>query len=192
MTVTNMRRLFLSLTSLAVLASCAHDEPTADVDPSSMPAEGRFVLTGLARPVVALITPTGIQGPAHNLGRYDNGTAIRGTAYGKNVNLTLGDVSAEGVVGRTPFNMQVTRTPEGVTASGLIGGRPSTFTFNKARINGAFGNCGYDVQFIGDGYAGPRSCGGNIQQVGITLPPILNTFRDIEVAVDLALLLGTR
>jgi hypothetical protein len=187
-----MKRLLLSLTSLALLASCAHDEPAADVDPSSLPPEGRFVLTGVARPVVALITPTGIQGPAHNLGRYDNGTAIRGRAYGQNVNLTLGDVSADGVVGKTPFNMQVTRTPEGVTANGLIGGHPSTFTFNKARINGAVGRCGYDVRFIGDGYAGPRSCGGNIQQVGITLPPILNTFRDIEVAVDLALLLDTR
>jgi hypothetical protein len=187
-----MRRLLSPLTLLALLAACAHDEPAADVDPNSVPVEGRFVLTGLARPVVALITQTGIQGPVHNLGRYDNGAAIRGTAYGKDVNITLGEASADGIVGRMPFNMQVTRTADGVTASGLILGAPSTFTFNKARINGAFGRCGYDVRFIGDGYAGPRSCGGSIQQVGITLPPILNTFRDIEVAVDLALLLGTR
>jgi len=187
-----MRRLLAPLSLLALLAACAHDEPAPDVDPNSMPAEGRFVLTGIARPVVALITPTGIQGPVHNLGRYDNGTAIRGTAYGKDVSITLTDYSAEGIVGRMPFSMQVTKTPDRASASGLILGHPSTFSFNKARINGAFGRCGYDVQFIGDGYAGPRSCGGNIQQVGITLPPILNTFRDIEVAVDLALLLGTR
>src|SRR5262249_43009127 len=184
-----MRRLLAPLPLLAMLAGCAHEEPAPpDVDPNSIPAEGRFVLTGLARPVVALISPTGIQGPMHNLGRFDNGAAIRGTAYGKDVNITISDNSATGVVGRMPFNMQVTNTPDGVSASGLILGQPSTFTFSKARINGAFGPCGYDVRFFGDGYAGPRSCGGNIQQVGITLPPILNTFRDIEVAVDLALL----
>jgi hypothetical protein len=185
-----MRRLLTPLTFLSLLAACAHDEPAPD--PASIPAEGRFVLTGIPRPVVALITPEGIQGPAHNLGRYDNGTAIRGKAYGKDVSITLGEASAEGVVGRTPFSMQVSRTPEGVTASGLIGGHPSTFTFGKARINGAFGRCGYDVRFVGDGYAGQRSCGGTIEQVGITLPPILNEWRDIEVATDLALLLGTR
>ena len=125
-----MRRLPIPLTLLSLLAACAHDEPV--VDPASMPAEGRFVLTGIPRPVVALITEQGIQGPAHNLGRYDNGTTIRGKAYGKDVSITLADSTAEGIVGRSPFNMQVTRTPEGVTANGLIGGVPSTFTFSKA------------------------------------------------------------
>jgi hypothetical protein len=185
-----MRRLLTPLTLLSLLAACATTDPA--VDPATMPAEGRFVLTGISRPVVALITEQGIQGPAHNLGRYDNGTAIRGKAYGRDVSITLTDTTAEGLVGRSPFNLDVSKTPEGVSARGLIGGAPSTFTFSKARINGSVGRCGYDVRFMGDGYSGQRSCGGNIQQVGITLPPILNTWRDVEVATDLALLLETR
>lgn len=185
-----MRRLLAPLTLLSLVAACAHDEPVTD--PTAMPAEGRFVLTGIARPVVALVTPSGIQGPAHNLGRYDNGNTFRGKAYGKDVSITLGEVTADGIWGKTPFNLQISQTPDGVSASGLIAGVPSTFTFSKARINGAFGRCGYDVRFVGDGYSGQRSCGGAIEQVGVTLPPILNQWRDVEVATALALLLGTR
>lgn len=185
-----MLRSLTPLTLLSLLAACATTDPA--VDPSSMPAEGRFVLTGIPRPVVATISEQGIQGPSHNIGRYDNGNTFRGKAYGRDVSITLTGTTAEGIVGRTPFNMQVTKTPEGVSASGLIGGVPSTFTFGKQRINGSVGHCGYDVRFMGDGYSGQRSCGGNIQQVGIALPPILNTWRDIEVATVLALLLETR
>lgn len=180
-----------------VLVSCAHEEPLppADVLPpeaGAIPEAGRFVLTGIRRPIVATISETGIQGPDVNLGRYANGTQWRGTAFGRTVNLTVSDAGAEGIVGRTPFNLQISPGPEGMLVNGLIGGAPSTVTIGKARINGGFGRCGYDIRFQGQAYVGPRSCGGAPIPVGLTLPTILNTWRDAEVATVLSLMLSGR
>ncbi|HET9156888.1 MAG TPA: hypothetical protein VFN91_09500 [Myxococcaceae bacterium] len=193
------------LTSLVVvvtclLAACAHEEPlpSPDVLPpeaQSMPESGRFVLTGIRQPIVALITPSGIQGPDVNLGRYpgQNGTvAWRGTAFQRDVNLTVSADGAEGIVGRTPFNLNVTPGPDGMVVNGLIGGAPSTVTISKSRINGAFGRCGYDIRFQGQAYVGPRSCGGGPIQVGVTLPTILTTWSDAEVATVLSLMMSGR
>ena len=183
-----------------LLAGCAHEEPlpAPDVLPpeaQSMPESGRFVLTGIRQPIVALITANGVQGPDVNLGRYpaQNGTiAWRGTAFRRDVNLTVSADGAEGIVNRTPFNLNVTPGPDGMVVNGLIGGAPSTVTISKSRINGAFGRCGYDLTFQGKAYVGPRNCGGSIQQVGLTLPTILTTWSDAEVATVLALMLSGR
>jgi hypothetical protein len=160
-----------------------------------MPEGGRFVLTGIRQPSVALITPTGVQGPDVNLGRYpsQNGsTAWRGTAFRRDVNLTVTADGAEGVVNKNPFNLNVTPGPDGMVVNGLIGGAPSTVTISKSRINGAFGRCGYDLRFQGQAYVGPRNCGSNLIQVGVTLPTILTTWSDAEVATVLSLLLSGR
>ena len=160
------------------LVACAHDEPPpplednipADalpppdvlpVEASAVPEAGRFVLTGIHRPIVASITETGIQGPDLNLGRYKKQSAIewRGTAFKQTANLTVSGSGAEGIVGRNPFNLHVTPAPDGMVVNGLIGGQPSTVTIGKTRINGGFGRCGYDVTFQGQAYVGPRSCG---------------------------------
>ena len=57
-----------------LVSGCAHEAaPTYDVIPheaQALPESGRFVLTGIREPIVALITPNGIQGPKVNLGRY--------------------------------------------------------------------------------------------------------------------------
>ncbi len=193
-----LRSLALVLTSL--LAACAHEEPLPAPDAippeaQSLPESGRFVLTGIRQPIVELITPTGVQGPDVNLGRYpaSNGTtAWRGKAFGRDVNLTVTADGADGIVGRVPFNLHVTPGPEGMVVNGLIGGTPSTITIGKARINGGFGRCGYDVRFQGQAYVGPRTCGGGLVQVGVTLPGILNTWPDAEVATVLSLLMSGR
>jgi hypothetical protein len=186
--------------AVSVLVGCAHEEPLPppDVMPpeaSSVPAGGRFVLTGIRQPIVALITDQGIQGPDVNLGRYpgeSGGTGWRGKAFGRDVNLTITEDSADGLVGRSPYNLRVTKQPDGMVVNGLILGIPSTVTIGKARINGAFGRCGYDLRFQGQAYVGPRSCGGSPIQVGVTLPPILNTWPDAEVATALSLLMSGR
>ena len=160
-----------------------------------MPESGRFVLTGIRQPIVALITPTGVQAPDVNLGRYpsQNGSiAWRGTAFRRDVNLTVTADGAEGLVSKSPLNLNVTPGPDGMVVNGLIGGAPSTVTISKSRINGAFGRCGYDLRFQGQAYVGPRNCGGNIIQVGLTLPTILTTWSDAEVATVLSLLLSGR
>jgi len=183
----------------SVLVACAHEEPLPSPDAmppeaNSVPQGGRFVLTGIRQPIVALITEQGIQGPDVNLGRFpgENGaTGWRGTAFGRDVNLRVTPDGADGIVGRAPFNLQTTKQPDGMLVNGLIGS-PSTVTISRSRINGAFGRCGYDLRFQGQAYVGPRSCGGNIMQVGVTLPPILNTWPDAEVAVALALLMSGR
>jgi len=162
---------------------------------NSVPQGGRFVLTGIRQPIVALITDQGIQGPDVSLGRFpgeSSGTGWRGKAFGRDVNLTVREDSADGLVGRAPYNLQTTKQPDGMQVNGLILGVPSTVTISKARINGAFGRCGYDLRFQGQAYVGSRSCGGNIIQVGVTLPPILNTWPDAEVAVALSLLMSGR
>jgi hypothetical protein len=190
--------LVVVLTGL--LAGCAHEEPLPppDVLPpeaQSMPESGRFVLTGIRQPIVALITANGVQGPDVNLGRYpaQNGTiAWRGTSFRRDVNVTVSADGAEGIVSRSPFNLNVTPGPDGMVVNGLIGGAPSTVTISKSRINGAFGRCGYDIRFQGQAYVGPRNCGSNIIQVGLTLPTILTTWSDAEVATVLSLLLSGR
>ncbi|HVP61458.1 MAG TPA: hypothetical protein VMT11_12910 [Myxococcaceae bacterium] len=193
-------RSSLAVVLTSVLAGCAHEEPLppADVLPpeaQSMPESGRFVLTGIRNPIVALITPTGIQGPDVNLGRYPDqsgATAWRGKAFGREVNVTVSSDGAEGLVGRSPFNLYVTPGQEGMVVNGLILGAPSSVSISKARINGAFGRCGYDLRFQGQAYVGPRSCGGAIIQVGVTLPTLLATWPDPEVATVLALLMTGR
>ena len=190
----------LAVVFTCLLAGCAHEEPLPppDVLPpeaQSMPENGRFVLTGIRHPIVALITPNGIQGPDVNLGRYpsQSGTiAWRGTTFGRDVNLTVTSDGAEGIVGRVPFNLKVTPGPDGMVVNGLIMGTPSTVTISKARINGAFGRCGYDIRFQGQAYVGPRNCGGSLIQVGVTLPTILTTWSDAEVATALSLLMSGR
>ncbi len=193
------------------LVACAHDAPrppTEDTIPtdalpppdvlpleaSAVPEAGRFVLTGIRRPIVASITEAGIQGPDVNLGRYKKQNAIewRGTAFNQTANLTVSGSGAEGIVGRTPFTLGITPGPDGMVVNGLIGGQPSTVTISKTRINGGFGRCGYDVVFQGQAYVGPRSCGKGPIQVGVTLPPILATWSDAEVATVLALLMSGR
>src|SRR5215813_252782 len=188
----------LAVVLLGLVAGCAHEEPLPppDVMPpeaQSVPESGRFVLTGIRQPIVALITANGVQGPDVNLGRYpaQNGTiAWRGTAFRRDVNLTVSADGAEGIVNRTPFNLNVTPGPDGMVVNGLIGGAPSTVTISKSRINGAFGRCGYDIRFQGQAYVGPRNCGSDILQVGVTLPTILTTWSDAEVATVLSLLLS--
>ena len=167
----------LVVVSTCLLAGCAHEEPlpAPDVLPpeaQSMPESGRFVLTGIRQPIVALISQTGVQGP--------------------DVNLTVSADGAEGIVSRSPFNLNVTPGPDGMVVNGLIGGAPSTVTISKSRINGGFGRCGYDIHFQGQAYVGPRNCGGSIIQVGVTLPTILTTWSDAEVATVLSLLLSGR
>jgi hypothetical protein len=191
---------YLVVVLTCLLAGCAHEEPLPppDVLPpeaQSMPESGRFVLTGIRQPIVALITASGVQGPDVNLGRYpsQNGTiAWRGTAFRRDVNLTVTADGADGVVSKSPFNLNVTPGPDGMVVNGLIGGSPSTVTISKSRINGAFGRCGYDLRFQGQAYVGPRNCGSNLIQVGVTLPTILTTWSDAEVATVLSLLLSGR
>jgi hypothetical protein len=187
----------LSLVLAGGLGACAHDEPLPSPDAlppeaAAVPAAGRFVLTGIREPIVASITETGAQGPGINLGRYDNGATWRGTVFKQSVNLTLSPGRAEGVVGRSPFELRVRPGSDGMQVTGLIGGQPSTVTISKTRINGGFGRCGYDVVFQGQAYVGPRSCGKGPIQVGVTLPPILTTWSDAEVATVLALLMSGR
>lgn len=188
----------LLLVVTALLAGCAHDETLPPVDQlppeaQAMPESGRFVMTGIREPIVALITANGAQGPQVNLGRFpsQNGpTAWRGTAFRRDVNVTVSADGAEGVVGKAPFNLRITPGPDGMVVNGIIGGTPSTVTISKSRINGGFGRCGYDIRFQGQAYVGPRSCGGNPIQVGVTLPTILTTWSDAEVATVLSLLMS--
>jgi len=198
-----MRRSGLGLLLVVVssiLVACAHEEPLPppDVLPpeaGKLPESGRFVLTGIRQPIVELVSETGILGPGVNLGRYPGPggvTAWRGKAFGEDVNLTVTADAAEGIVGRTPFTLRVTPGPDGMVVNGLIGGAPSTVTVSKARINGSFGRCGYDIRFQGQAYVGPRTCGGGLIQVGVTLPTILNTWADGEVATVLSLMMSAR
>src|SRR5215471_8992178 len=112
-----MRRAILSSLGFVLtclVAGCAHEEPLPPPDQlppeaQSVPESGRFVLTGIRQPIVALITPNGIQGPDVNLGRFPNqdGTiAWRGTAFRRDVNLTVTSDGTDGIVNRSPFNLK--------------------------------------------------------------------------------------
>jgi hypothetical protein len=151
----------------------------------------RFSMVGAGFETYAAISPDGAQGPKVNLGRYDNGKAIRGTVYGQTLDLTVSDDKASGIWGPGPISVNlVPSSPEELKVQGLIAGRPSNFTATKQRIQGTIGFCAYDLGRSGEDYVGSRSCAAGISSVTVEFPPHIGTWKPINIAVLMALLMS--
>jgi hypothetical protein len=161
------------------------------VHPAAAASEQQFSLTGGGLQTTAVITPQGAQGPQVDLGRYEGGKAIRGTAFGRTVDLSLTDTGASGIWGQGPLTLNVTEpSPEEMKATGIVAGQPSNFTASPERINGTIGPCSYDLARSGESYVGSRSCGTGISQVTAQFPSTVLSWRPIDLAALMALLMA--
>jgi hypothetical protein len=189
----SFRRLVPFLVVLLAGAGCATATGgKPKIHPAAGAPEQRFTLSGAGFQTTALITPQGAQGPETNLGRYDGGKAIRGTAFGRSLDLSLTETGASGIWGQGPLTLNISETaPEEMKVTGLIAGRPSNFTASTQTINGTIGLCSYDLSRSGgESYVGSRSCGGGISQVTAEFPSTILSWRPIDIAALMALLMS--
>jgi hypothetical protein len=158
------------------------------VHPAAGAPEQQFSISGAGFQTTALISPQGAQGPELNLGRYDGGKTIRGSAFGRTVDLSLTETGASGIWGQGPLNFNVTEpTPEEIKVTGLIAGKPSNFTVSPERINGTIGLCSYDLGRSGESYVGSRSCSTGVSRVTLQFPSTILSWRSIDIAALMAL-----
>ncbi len=182
-------------TSLAILAvvfaGCATTS-SSKVSTSSGP-EQRFSMTGGGRETTALITKDGAQGPQIDLGRYDNGSTLRGKVLNQSFQLSVDEAkgTATGQWGPGPISVNVTDEGDQLKATGLIAGRPSNFTVSHERITGTIGLCAYDLARSGDAYGGSRSCAGGVSPVTVRFPTTILEWKPINIAILMALLMST-
>ena len=176
---------------LFVWAACATTSSSTPKVHATGPDQ-RFTMVGSGFQTDALITPDGAQGPQINVGRYDGGKTIRGTAHGRTIDLTVSDSSATGIWGQGPLTINLVESgAEELKVQGLIAGKPCTFTASKEKINGTVGLCSYELARSGDAYLGSRACGGSIGQVTVQFPTTILSWKPINIAVLMALLMST-
>jgi hypothetical protein len=170
--------------------ACATTESTATVHAAG--PDQRFSMVGSGFQTSALITPDGAQGPEVNLGRYDGGKAIRGTVSGRTLDLQVSDNSATGIWGSGPLTINLVESaPNELKVQGLIAGKPCSFSATREKINGTIGFCSYELARSGDAYVGSRSCAGGISQVTVQFPTTILSWKRINIAVLMALLMST-
>ena len=179
---------------LFVWAACATTDTESSAKVHATGPDQRFTMVGSGFQTTALITPDGAQGPQVNLGRYEGGTAIRGTANGRTLDLKVDPNSgtATGIWGSGPITINLQPgAPNELKVQGLIAGRPYSFTATREQINGTIGFCSYELGRQGDTYVGSRSCAGGISQVTVQFPSTILTWKPINIAVLMALLMST-
>jgi hypothetical protein len=185
------RPLALVLVILLLAAGCATSSK-AKLNTSAGPAQ-RFNMTGSGFQTDAVITRDGAQGPQVNLGRYDNGTAIRGSAPGGTVNITVDEAKghAQGIWGSGPITLDVTEQENQLQFNGLVNGRPSNWTASRERIEGRIGFCSYDLRGTNETYTGSRSCAGGISPVTVVFPSTILEWKPINIGLLMAMLMST-
>lgn len=174
---------------LVVVACAAAGKPklqTAATGP-----EQRFTMSGAGFQTTALISKEGAQGPQLNLGRYEDGKAIRGKASGQVLDLTVSGNRAQGIWGPGPLTIDVAEDGEQLKMNGLVAGRTSSWTASPERIEGKIGFCAYDLKRSGEVYVGSRSCAGGISQVTVQFPSTILEWQPINVGILMALAMST-
>jgi len=186
-----MRRTLLILVpALGLAAGCATSS-NAKLQTTSGP-EQRFSMVGNGFETTALISRDGAQGPSVDVGRFDNGSAIRGTVNGRPFQLSVDQTAgtATGQAGMGPITLNVSEGNDRFTCTGLVG-RPSNVSISRERITGTIGLCSYDLGRSGEVYTGSRSCAGGISPVTVRFPTTILEWKPINICVLMALLMST-
>lgn len=182
----------LALASVVLLAAaCATTSSTSKEKIHSASEPQRFSMVGSGFQTSALITKDGAQGPDVNVGRFDDGKTLRGTVARGTLQINVSGPRATGSWGSVPLNLEVEETADQLKMTGLIAGRPSTWTASDDAVQGNIGFCAYDLRRQGDSYVGSRSCGRGIGQVTVQFPSSIHEWEPINIGVLMALLMAT-
>lgn len=180
------------VSALSLIAACATSSSSSAKLGTSNEPQQRFRMVGNGWETTAVISPSGAQGPNINVGRFDNGSAFRGTINNQPFQLAVDQAAgtANGQTGWGPLSMTATEDADKLTCNGLIG-RPGTITISQQAINGNVGVCAYELVRSGDSYTGSRSCGRGISQATVTFPTNILEWKPINICVLMALLMST-
>jgi hypothetical protein len=187
------RRLALvAIPALCFTAACATSSSSNAKLATSNEPQQRFRMVGNGWETTAVISPGGAQGPNINVGRFDNGAAIRGTINNQPFQLAVDQAAgtANGQTGWGPLSMNATEEGDALKCNGLIG-RPGTITISQQSLNGTVGVCSYEMTRQGDSYTGSRSCGRGISNATVTFPTNILEWKPINICVLMALLMST-
>ena len=149
------------------------------------PADGRFF--------TVKVGAQDLFGPDVRLSIYNEPAdhSVRGSLWGRPVNVRVGNDKAQGAVGVTTFHLAVRREGDALHAVGSVETEPSDFTLTKDRLTGRIGDCEYDVKRTERlTFEGSRGCNGPGQQLTMRIPEELNQWGDVGSATALALLLS--
>jgi hypothetical protein len=185
-----MRGLFLAAVVLCTAGCAAHEAAVYEAD--APPDPSMFSLRGEGYAVTARVGDRAIESAEVSLGRFRDrdGASLRGTAFGRPVNLDADAYHVAGLFGAGPLNITVRRWGDEVRMEGLARGRPTTFHVSPGTLVGTIGACSYRLMRTGLAYEGRRSCGGPTEQVELRLPVTLARWSDGEAAAALVILLG--
>jgi hypothetical protein len=186
-----VRMRHLALASVVLLAVGCATTGKSKLQTTSSGPEQRFNMVGAGIQTSALIAKTGAQGPEINVGRYDDGKTIRGTVNGKTIDMSVTGTHAQGIWGSGPINLDVDETGDQLKMTGLVAGRPSTWTASQEAIQGTIGFCAFDLRRQGETYVGSRSCAGGVSPVTVTFPTTILEWQPINVGILMALLMST-
>ena len=175
---------------LLVAAACA-SAPKPTLQTATPGPEQRFTMSGSGFQTSALISREGAQGPQIDLGRYEDGKAIRGKASGQVINLSVSGSRAQGTWGPGPLTLDVAQDEGQLRMNGLVAGRTSSWTASGERIEGKIGFCAYDLKRSGEVYVGSRSCAGGISPVTVQFPSTILEWQPINIGILMALLMST-
>ena len=180
-----------AILAVCLLAAACATTRAGKIQTMSGP-EQRFSLVGNGFETSAIISKDGAQGPSVNLGRYDNGSTIRGTVNDRPFQLSVDQSAgtATGQAGQGPITLNVSEADDQFTCTGLVG-RPSNVTISRERINGTIGFCSYDLGRSGEVYIGSRSCAGGISPVTVKFPSSILEWKPINICVLMAVLMST-
>lgn len=186
-----VRRAALVSASVLLFAfGCASTgKPTLQT--ASSGPEQRFTMVGSGFQTSALISKQGAQGPQIDVGRYDDGKTIRGTASGQIIDMTVTGTRASGIWGPGPINLEVAEEGDHLKMNGLVAGRPSSWTASTQAVQGTIGLCAYDLRRQGETYVGSRSCARGIGTVNVQFPSTILEWQPINIGILMALLMST-
>lgn len=182
--------------SLVLGAGCAYDPqaayPEMEIETAPVDTATTFSLTSTGGAVVmARVEASDVIGSDVSLARYDEGrgSAIRGNAAGRLVNVEAGGGRVTGLVSGGPMELSVARRDDALLVSGLVRGRISAFRIDTLAARGTLGRCSYELMRDGFEYEGRRSCGGPSERVLLRIPEALERWSDTDRAAVLAILL---
>jgi hypothetical protein len=193
-----MKQWALGWAAVLVGTGCVMTEPPEapswqlDDTPAPSRAEPALSLRTDRGAVVLRVSEAEITGPDVSLARVreDEGSALRGKAFGQVVSLSAGGGQVTGLVGTRPVSLTVERIHGALHLEGVIGGEPARFAIGPHAARGRVGRRDYDLAFAGERYEGRRATSGGTERALLALPPSLASWSDEERAAVLAILLA--